>query len=252
MRERIALEKRYAESHEVYLGGFAQDVPIYLDLAAKYGSPILEVGCGTGRVIQRLVKAGHEVQGIDSHRPSLELARERLRTWRERAHVADHDLRHTPLSVRFRAALVTLHAFNAFIEIEEQRLFLRNLRRSLADGAIVALDCFYPLALARPELAGEWREIERTHGGRSVVVRDRREMLTPLLERRTQVFRLDGGPETEWVSHRRHVTPGQLAALLEEAGFEEVRWMAGYEAATLQPASPDDAPATPFLMLADA
>jgi SAM-dependent methyltransferase len=240
MRERIALEKRYAESHEVYLGGFAQDVPIYLDLAAKHGSPILEVGCGAGRVIGRLAKAGHEVHGIDSHRPSLELARERLRPWRDRAHVTDHDLRHT------------LHAFNVFIEIEEQRLFLRNLRRSLADGAVVAIDCFYPLALARPELAGEWREIERSHGGRTVVVRDRREMLTPLLERRTQIFRLDGGPETEWVSHRRHVTAGQLAALLEEAGFEELRWMSGYDTTTLQPASADDAPATPFLMLADA
>lgn len=251
MRERIALEKRYAEAHEVYLAGFSQDVPIYLDLAAKGGSPVLEIGCGAGRVIQRLAKAGCEVQGIDYHRPSLELARERLRPWRGRAHVADHDLRHSPLSVRFRVALVTLHAFNAFIEIEEQRLFLRNLRRSLADGATVAIDCFYPLVLARPELAGEWREIERTHGGRTVVVRDRREMLTPLLERRTQIFRLDGGPETEWVSHRRHVTAGQLAALLEEAGFEDARWMAGYDAATLQPASADDAPPTPFLMLAD-
>ncbi len=251
MRERIALEKRYAESHEVYLAGFSQDVPIYLDLAAKQGSPILEVGCGSGRVIGRLAKAGHEVLGIDSHRPSLELARERLRPWRGRARVADHDLRQAPLSTRFRAALVTLHAFNVLIEIEEQRLFLRNLRRSLAEGGSVAIDCFYPLALAKPELAGEWRQIERSHGGRSVVVRDRREMLTPLLERRTQIFRLDGGPETEWVSHRRHVTAGQLAALLEEAGFEELRWMAGYDTATLQPASPDDAPATPFSMLAD-
>jgi len=251
MRERIALEKRYAESHEIYLGGFSQDVPIYLDLAGKYGSPVLEVGCGTGRVIQRLAKAGYDAHGIDTHRPSLELARERLRPWRGRAHVADHDMRHSPLSTRFRVALVTLHAFNAFIEIEEQRLFLRNLRRSLSDGAIVAIDCFYPLALAKPELAGEWREIERTHGGRSVVVRDRREMLTPLLERRTQVFRIDGGPETEWVSHRRHVTAGQLAALLEEAGFDDPRWMAGYDAQTLQPAAADDAPATPFTMLAD-
>ena len=251
MRERIALEKRYAESHEVYLGGFSQDVPIYLDLAAKHGSPVLEVGCGAGRVSGRLAKAGYEVLGIDRHRPSLELARERLRPWRGRARAADHDLRQAPLSTRFRVALVTLHAFNALIEIEEQRLFLRHLRRSLAEGGVVAIDCFYPLALARPELAGEWREIERTHGGRTLVVRDRREMLTPLLERRTQIFRLDGGRVTEWVSHRRHVTAGQLTALLEEAGFEELRWMSGYDTTTLQPASPDDAPATPFLFLAD-
>jgi SAM-dependent methyltransferase len=251
MRDRIASEKRYAEFLDVYLGGFAQDVPIYLDLAAKHPGPILEIGCGTGRVLARLARAGHEVVGLDIHRPMLELARERLRPWRDLVRVAFHDLRREALTTRHHVALVTLHCFNAWIEIEEQRLFLRHLRRSIVAPGVVALDCFYPLAFARPELAGEWREIERSHGGRTARVRDRREMLTPLLERRTQVFRVDAGPETEYVTHRRYVTPGQLAALLEEAGFENVCWMAGYDAATLVPAEPDHAPAGPFLMLAE-
>ncbi len=251
MRDRLGVEKRYAEFLDVYLGGFAQDVPIYLDLAAKHPSPILEVGCGTGRVLARLARAGHDALGIDTHRPLLEVARERLRPYRELARVSYHDLRRESLTTRHHVALATLHCFNAWIEIEEQRLFLRNLRRSLLEPGVVALDCFYPLAFARPELAGEWREIERSHGGKTVTVRDRREMLTPLLERRTQVFRIDGRPETEYVTHRRYVTPGQLAALLEEAGFDNVCWMAGYDATTLRPAEADHAPAGPFMMLAE-
>src|SRR5262245_10909608 len=108
MGERKAVERRYAEFLDVYLGGFQQDLPIYLDLAAKNPAPILEVGCGTGRVTQRLARAGYEVLGIDVHRPMVEIAREKLRPYRDHARVSEHDLRGGALTTRFHVALVTL------------------------------------------------------------------------------------------------------------------------------------------------
>ncbi len=251
MPNRNWIERSYAEFYDSYTGGFAQDIPIYLDIAAKYPGPILEVGCATGRVTARLASAGHEVHGIDTSRRMLEIARQRLRADRDQARISDHDLRLQPMGERYHVALLTLHSFNVLIDIEEQRLLLRHLQQSIREPGIVAIDAFCPLTMVRPERVGEWREIERTHAGRYVSVRDLREMLTPLLERRTQVFRVEGGPPTEVVTHRRYVPPGQFAALLEEAGFESIRWLENYDTSTLRSVDPAETPTGPFLVIAE-
>ena len=251
MRDRNLVESRYAEFYDLYVGSFRQDIPIYLDLAAKYSGPMLEVGCATGRVISRLAAAGYGVHGVDSGRHMLEIARRRTRPYADRARISDHDFRHQSLPGKYESAIVTLHKFNSLIEIEEHRLFLRHLRQSLRSPGIVAIDCFCPLSMVHPAEAGESRVIEREVDGRSVVVRDRREMLTPLLERRTQRFRIDAGPEVESISHRRYVSPPQLASRLEEAGFEEIRWVQDYDVTTIRPAEADVSPVGPFLMFAE-
>jgi SAM-dependent methyltransferase len=251
MRDRDLVERRFAEFYSLYADEFARDLPIYRDLACKYPGPVLEVGCGTGRVVARLAEAGHEVQGIDTSRPMLELAQARLHPWAERARVHDFDLRQQALPERFHLALVTLYAFNNLIDVEEQRLFLRHLHRSLTSSGLAALDLCYPLAFVRPEECGKWRLLEREVSGRKLVMRDRREMLTPLLERRTQVFSIDGGPETEYVTHRRYVPPALAASLLTEAGFEQVRWIRDYDLSTVQPLDAEAQPGGPFVLIAE-
>jgi SAM-dependent methyltransferase len=252
MRQRDLVEAQYAEFYDLFVGDFQLDIPIYLDLASKYPGPVLEVGCGTGRVLRQLARTGQELHGVDVERAMIELAR---RWFRERpelpVRISYHDLRHEGLRERYHVALVTLHAINTLIDIEEQRRFLRNLRTSLREPAVIAFDCFCPMALVRSETSGEWRAIERSFGERRVSLRDKREMLTPLLERRTQVFKVDDAPEAQIVQHRRYVPPTQLAGLLAEAGFESARWIEKYDPSTARPAESDDFPVGPYLMLAE-
>ncbi len=73
MGKRVSAERRYAEFYHLYVGDFELDLPIYLDLAAKYPGTILEVGCDTGRVALRLARAGHEVVGIGQRREMLQV-----------------------------------------------------------------------------------------------------------------------------------------------------------------------------------
>ena len=192
------------------------------------GQKVIDVACGTGRVTAHLAAAGYRVHAIDISRPMLEVAKENLRPWARHARVYDFDLRHRPIGESFPVILVTLHTFNYLIDAEEQRCFLRHLRRSMASPGIVALDLFCPLFLIRPEGVDEWKEIERTYDDRRLVVRDRRETLTPLLERRTQIFRMNGGPEVEMVTHRRYLPPtvarfegNVMAAAIQESEIAE-------------------------------
>jgi SAM-dependent methyltransferase len=248
MRESIG--KRFAEFHRLYVRDFTRDLALYSELAAKQGGTVLEVGCATGRVIRRIASLGHSCLGIDTRREMLEVARRELEGLEDRARVADHDLRSRPLPERFDLALVTLFYFNGLIEVEEQRRFLRHLLRALESDGMLAIDFYTPLAVARPDELEISKEIRRTCEGQELFVRDRREMLTPLLERRVQQFKIEPGPEGEMVTHRRYLPPPYAASLIEEAGFEEVRWVQDYDLSTAGPLTRETRPEGPFVLLA--
>lgn len=63
--------------HDLECGGYRADLPLWLELAAATpGAPVVEVGCGTGRVALALARAGHPVTAVDVDAALLgELAR---------------------------------------------------------------------------------------------------------------------------------------------------------------------------------
>ena len=54
------------------------DVALYCELARAGGGAVLELGCGTGRVLAGLVRSGHTAVGVDLSRPMLARAEARL------------------------------------------------------------------------------------------------------------------------------------------------------------------------------
>ena len=152
-----------------YTAGFQADLPLYLDAAAKYPAPVMEVGCGTGRLLRGLAREGHDVVGVDVDRGMLALARERLGSDGDHVRIVNHDFRAQPLLERFHVVLVTLHTFNFLIEVEEQRRFLRHLRQSIAEPGRLIIDLFTPRSMIDPESSGVWRGIERQVCGLSLI-----------------------------------------------------------------------------------
>lgn len=51
--------------HDVECGSYAADLPLWEELAERCGGPVLELGCGTGRVALHLARRGHPVYGLD-------------------------------------------------------------------------------------------------------------------------------------------------------------------------------------------
>ncbi len=51
--------------HDVECGGYHADLPLWRELAAAQGDPVLDVGAGTGRVALDLARAGHRVVALD-------------------------------------------------------------------------------------------------------------------------------------------------------------------------------------------
>lgn len=51
--------------HEVECGSYEADLAVWEELAAKNAGPILDLGCGTGRVLRHLERRGYEILGLD-------------------------------------------------------------------------------------------------------------------------------------------------------------------------------------------
>jgi SAM-dependent methyltransferase len=63
--------------HDVECGGYDADLGHWERLAAEAGGPVLELGCGTGRVTLHLARRGHTVIGLDNEPELVESLRER-------------------------------------------------------------------------------------------------------------------------------------------------------------------------------
>src|SRR3954465_6897004 len=90
------------------------EVRFYRPLADERGGPVLDLGCGTGRLMLPLLRDGHVVVGVDRARPMLTraaagLARPRAEL-RGRALLVRGDLRALPFAKRrFSFAVAAFH-----------------------------------------------------------------------------------------------------------------------------------------------
>ena len=72
------------------------DLPFYLDLAQETHGPVLELGCGTGRILLAIARAGVAIDGVDNSVPMLNRLRRKLEFEapdRERVSVFEDDMR---------------------------------------------------------------------------------------------------------------------------------------------------------------
>ena len=145
-----------ADLYDLEYGRRRQDVAWYRELAARQaqGSTdpesfrIVELGCGSGRLLLPLARAGHHVLGVDRSSAMLRACRKRLcslnaRT-RTRVHILQSDFRQLPLAGRFPLILCPFNAFMHLYTRADIESALAEVRRLLAPDGMFALDVFHP------------------------------------------------------------------------------------------------------------
>jgi len=71
-------EKEMARYYDILLGDSSSDIEIYVKNAAVLGREILELACGSGRVMLPLAERGFQVTGIDLSQDMLDILEEKL------------------------------------------------------------------------------------------------------------------------------------------------------------------------------
>ncbi len=130
------------------------DLAMYSQLADQAADGILDIGCGTGRVLLHLAQAGHPAQGIENDRAMYERLQGKLDALpelRKRITVEFGDAKTHRFGRDFGLILLSYNALMHFHSLEEQLALLRNLRGCLAPGGKLVID----LPNAAPAFAAE-------------------------------------------------------------------------------------------------
>jgi SAM-dependent methyltransferase len=158
------------------------DVQFFVDAAARAGSPILELGCGTGRVLIPTARAGLTIVGVDGSPDMLRVCRQRLDAEppavRDRVRLVDADMRDFDLGgQRFTLVTIPFRPFQHLLTVDDQLACLACIRRQLVEDGTLILDLFNPsLELLVHRTAGELSGDEpefATPDGRHIVRRHR-------------------------------------------------------------------------------
>lgn len=136
----------YVRFYDLDLGDQADDLLMIQQFADRCGSPILELACGTGRVIIPLAQQGHQVTGVDVSAAMLGVARQKLAAegLAERVTLVEQDMRELSLEGRFNLALIAVNSFMHLLTMDDQLAALARIRHHLNPGGLLLLDLFNP------------------------------------------------------------------------------------------------------------
>lgn len=221
---------RFAQFYDADYRHYRDDLPTILELADECGNPILELGCGTGRVLLPLAQAGHRVTGVDLSPALLDVARSKLRgmDYAPQVTLVEGDLRTFDLPQKaFAFAFCTSNTLMHLSTQADQLAVLRNAYRHLAPDGLLLLDLFNPdlprlLAVnGLQELADQWED--ETTGAQvlkwSVRSVDWAEQIQETLFIYEEVFADGAIRRTPCPFSLRFLWRSEAELLLEKAGF---------------------------------
>jgi SAM-dependent methyltransferase len=125
----------YDWEHDQYVG----DVDVHVGFARRFGGPVLELACGTGRLLGPLAQAGFVCTGVDSSSAMLERARQRLeRLPGKQPSLVEQRLEALDLGSQFRTIIVGLDSFGLLLTRDDQVRALKAARtHATHDGRLI-------------------------------------------------------------------------------------------------------------------
>ena len=131
-----------APFYDIEHAHFREDLDLYRNFADLCGGKVLELACGSGRVLLPLALEGHEVTGVDSSTKMLAIARTQLEAAgvAERCTLVRQNIISLHLEQKFRLAFIALGSFAHIITRREQLAALRVIRDHLSPGSTFIID----------------------------------------------------------------------------------------------------------------
>jgi len=136
----------FAHFYDADYGDFQDDLLLYHGFAGRTGGPLLELACGSGRLLLPLAQAGYEITGVDVSSALLAVARYKIAAagLQQRITLVQADMRDVRLPRRFRLAFVAINSFMHLLTTEDQLQALHCWRELLTADGLLILDLFQP------------------------------------------------------------------------------------------------------------
>jgi SAM-dependent methyltransferase len=236
---------RFARLYDWEHDAYVADVDVHLAFAARFGGPVLELACGSGRLLAPLATAGFNVTGVDSSRAMLDRARRRLQSLGLQAQLVEQRMESLELEARYRTIILGLDSFGLLIERDDQLRALHAARQHATyDGRLI-------LDLANGNLRGSSEPAEELLHDMTLPDPDTGRPITKFILRRPRpaeqmdelMFFYDEQDERGYLKRSmvelrlRWFTRFELELLLDTAGWQVQELYGSYDLAGFGPNS---------------
>jgi SAM-dependent methyltransferase len=233
----------FPELYHAHHNRYAEDIPFWLDLAAQVGDPLLELGCGTGRVLVPLTQAGYQCIGIDHDLAMLRFLQAQVGKLKHNPQFFAADMTRFNLSIKFALIVLPCNTFSTLSRNERIRC-LRCVHRHLKPGGCFAVSIPNPVSLVeQPERSESELEDEFLHPRTGNPVQ-----VSSSWERTENTFQLtwaydelfpDGKVERFTAHTIHHIQPvDEYLGEIREAGLEIIEVYGGFDQSSYSGKSP--------------
>jgi len=123
-----------------------EDIPFWRELARRNGNPILELGCGTGRVTMALAKDGLHVIGLDINANMLSILRKRTSSGIPKLSILQADMTNFHLALPFALIIMPCNTYST-LSRNNREASLRSACRHLLPSGTFAVSLPNPMVL---------------------------------------------------------------------------------------------------------
>jgi SAM-dependent methyltransferase len=149
---------QFARLYDLEHRDFTDDLELYRNFAQRCDGPVLELGCGSGRVCLALARSGFDVTGVDTSAEMLSLARAHAAAsgLSERLNLEQADVRSLAFEGQFALAILALNGYLHLLAVEDQVAALACAYRALLPGGMLIVDLPNPHVAFSPDTDGEF------------------------------------------------------------------------------------------------
>ncbi len=219
------------DAYDLVLKDIPYGLDFYVGLARAVKGPVLDIACGTGRILLPCLAAGVDIEGLDLFEPMLKRLRTRATAMNLLPRLHQADMGDFSLPRRFALAMIPFNAFIHNMTQEAQISCLTRCREHLLPGGSLVFDTFFPSLdiVGAPQntrvLEGE---IPHPETGLPMRLYDTRsfDRVAQLQHSVNEIELLDAAGNVETLHrsevHSRYIFKHEMELLLRVAGF--ARW----------------------------
>lgn len=132
-------QEQKALLYDAHHATYQQDLNYWQTLAYQYNGPVLELGCGTGRLLISMLRSGINITGLDNNPAMLAVLRRHLSSAElDQVHLVQSDMTDFDIPVQFGLIFCACNTFSTLNSSERTQTLIQIASHLKPDGCFAA------------------------------------------------------------------------------------------------------------------